>query len=86
LIRVEFFDVARARAGVASVEVEAATLGDALRAAAVLCPALDPEIVSDGALAPHWRASLDGERFLDDPDTPLPEGASVLVLSALAGG
>ena len=86
MIRVEFFDVARARAGTGAVDVEAGTLGDALRAAVAACPGLEPEIIRDGRLARHWRASLNGREFLDDPDARLEPGDAVLVLSALAGG
>ncbi len=86
MIRVELYDVARLRAGTDVVEVEAATLREALVALTARHPQLDPEIVRDGALTAHWRASLDGRRFLSDPDTPLPDGAAVLILSALAGG
>jgi molybdopterin converting factor small subunit len=86
LIRVEFYDVARARAGVAAIDVEAATVGEALTAAAARCPGLSPEIVRAGALAPHWRASVNGTGFVADPQTPLAAGDALLLLSALAGG
>ena len=86
MIRVEFFDVARARAGTASVDVEASTLDEALRAAAAACPGLVPEIVQDGRLAEHWRASLNGREFLEAGDAPLEPGDAVLILSALVGG
>ncbi len=86
MIRVEFFDVARSRAGVEAVEVEAATLGEALRAAAEQCPGLSPEIVRDGVLAEHWRASRNGREFLTGPEASLEPGDAVLILSAIAGG
>lgn len=85
-VRVEFYDVARLRAGKSSVEVAAATLGEALAAAAAACPGIVPEVVRDGALSPHFRASLGGERFVEDPRTPLVPGDAVLLLSAQAGG
>lgn len=85
-VRVEFFDVARIRAGVASADVTGATLGEALAAAARALPGLVPGIVRDGALAPQVRASLGGERFVEDPLTPLVPGDAVLLLSAQAGG
>jgi hypothetical protein len=43
-------------------------------------------VLRGGALAPHWIASLDGRRFTEDGDAPLPPGARVLLLSSLAGG
>ena len=86
MIRVEFFDIARARAGVAAIDVEAGTVREALTAAAARCPGLSPEIVREGALAPHWRASVNGAAFVTDPDTRLAAGDALLLLSALAGG
>ena len=47
---------------------------------------LSGEVVRGGLLAPHWRASLEGTRFLDDADEPLPPGARVVILSGLSGG
>ncbi|MCE9634614.1 MAG: molybdenum cofactor guanylyltransferase [Planctomycetes bacterium] len=85
-VRVEFYDVARLRAGTAAIEVEAATLGDALREAAERLPALVPDVIRDGRLLEHWRANIDGERFVDDPELPLRSGSAVLLLSAQAGG
>jgi molybdopterin-guanine dinucleotide biosynthesis protein A len=85
-VRVELFDVARLRAGRESVDVGAATLAEAVSAAAAACPGLVPEIVLGGVLSPHFRASLGGERFVDDPLTPLVPGDSVLLLSAQSGG
>jgi molybdopterin converting factor small subunit len=78
-VRVELYGVARLRAGVEAVEVDGETLGDVLRALADRFPALD---VTDQG----WLISLDGERFIDDPDMPLPSDAKLLLLSAQAGG
>jgi molybdopterin-guanine dinucleotide biosynthesis protein A len=86
-VRIELYDLARARAATAFVSVRADTLGGALLALADDHPALVPEVLSaDGGLAPHWRASLGGERFVDDPAAPLPPDTPILLLSALAGG
>ncbi len=86
MIRVEFYDVARVRAEANAVDVEGSTLREVLRAAALRCPGLQGEVVDDGTLTRHWRASRNGSVFLADPDTPLDDGDAVLVLSALAGG
>ncbi len=86
-VRIELFDIARARAGTACATVRAATLGGALLALADACPALVPGVLTaDGGLAPHWRASLGGERFIDDAAAVLPPHTPILLLSALAGG
>ena len=86
-VRVELFDLARARAATACATVRAATLGGALLALADHLPRLVPDVLTaDGGLAPHWRASLGGAHFVDDPATPLPADTPLLLLSALAGG
>lgn len=85
MIRVEFFDVARRRAGVALVEVPAGPLPEVLRAVAARLPNLVPEVIVDGRLDPHFRASRNGREFVE-PDDVLHEGDSLLLLSALAGG
>jgi molybdopterin converting factor small subunit len=84
--RVELFGIARARAGVAEAEVEADSLGGVLRALAGRFPNLEGEVIRDGALAEGWLVSLDGERFVDDPATPVPDGATLLLITAHAGG
>ncbi len=85
-VTVEFFDVARLRAGRPSCEVRAASLGEAVAAAAIECPGLVGDVVQGGALSPHFRANLRGEQFVDDAATPLRDGDRVLLLSAQAGG
>lgn len=85
MIRVEFFDVARQRAGVAVVEVPAGSLVDVLRAVAARVPSLVPEVIQDGRLDPYFRASRDGREFIG-ADAVLRDGESLLLLSALAGG
>jgi len=85
-VRIELYEVARQAAGVASVDVEAETLGEALTALGARHPALEGRVVEKGRLASHWRASVDGKVFVEDPATPLPRGAHVVIVSALAGG
>jgi len=85
-VRIEFYDVARLRAGARSADVRAATLAEAVRSAAGACPGLVPEVVRDGRLTEHFRANLSGDRFVEDGLTPLVEGDSILLLSAQSGG
>lgn len=85
-VRVEFYEGARQRAGVGQVDVVAATLGEALAAVERQFPRLAPDVVTGGRLAPHWRASVNGRGFVEDPATALSDGDAVLLLSALAGG
>jgi sulfur-carrier protein len=86
VIRVELYEGARRIAGVAEVEVEASTLAEALTAVAALHPALEPHVIERGRLARHWRASVNGRRFVDDPETQLQDGDAIVIVSALAGG
>jgi molybdopterin-guanine dinucleotide biosynthesis protein A len=82
----ELFGVPRLRAGVAEVQVRAATLGDALNALADIIPALAGSVILRGTLHPAYRISLDGEQFLNDSSVPLAGGDRLLLLAADAGG
>ena len=84
-MRVEFYGVSRQRAGVGTLEVSAATLGQLLTVLSSEVPALSDLIVGD-RLHPALAASLNGDRFVRDPQTPLGEEDCVLLLSADAGG
>jgi len=85
-VSVELFGIARARAGVAEVQVEASTFGEALRDLARKVPALTESIIVDGTLAPGWLVSLDGAEFLSDLEARLPQDARLLLISSQAGG
>jgi len=83
-VRVEFYGLARLRAGRAELPVEAATVGSALAAADAACPEL--RVMRDTGLSPEYVVSLGGTRFTTDPAEPLADGVSLLVLGADAGG
>ena len=85
-MRIELFGIARARAGREAVDVEAASLGAAIRALAEACPGLVPEVVADGRLADGFLANLNGERFVADTSVPLSRADTLLILGAQAGG
>jgi molybdopterin converting factor small subunit len=85
-VTLELYGIARRRAGVAHVATDAATLGAALFDLERRYPSLSGEVVAGGRLAPHWRASLSGRAFVEDPATPLPPGTRVAILSGIAGG
>jgi molybdopterin converting factor small subunit len=89
-MHVEFFGVPRERAGVASLDVEAGTLGQLWTTLAAQIPSLGNLICADGLNparpTPSVVANLNGDRFVSDPGTPLKESDSVLILSADAGG
>lgn len=82
-VRVEFYGLARLRAGVAELTVQAATVRAALEAIQVACPQL--QVLRGTAVSPEFLVSVDGGRFVTDPDTPL-VGGSLLVLGADVGG
>ena len=84
-MHVEFFGVSRDRAGMAATEVEADTLGRLLGTLAVQMPRLAELIVVD-RLHPSLAASLNGDRFICDPATPLKDDDRVLIVSSDAGG
>ena len=98
-MHVEFFGVSRDRAGVADLEVQADTLGRLLGALSARMPGLaelidvdrlpshDANSASRGPrLHPSLAASLNGDAFISDPDTPLRDHDRVLIVSADAGG
>ena len=63
------------------MDVQAATLGQLLKALAVRIPSLGTD-----RLHPSFVASLNGDRFVSDPATRLGADDCVLILSADAGG
>ena len=84
-MHVEFLGVPRERAGTAELHVQAETLGRLLGTLAARMPAL-AELIDVDRLHPSLAASLNGERFISDPATPLADEDHVLILSADAGG
>ena len=84
-MHVEFFGVPRERAGIDELEVRAGTFGALLGTLAAQMPGLT-EFIVDDRLHPSLAASLNGDRFISDPQTPLSDRDCVLILSADAGG
>jgi molybdopterin converting factor small subunit len=85
-IRVEFYGIPRQRAGVAFVEVDVSSLGEALAAVCVDVPDLVGCCIENGRLLDGYLANINGQRFTTDPSTSLQPGDSVLILSADVGG
>ena len=89
-IRVEFYGIARQRAGVGELVLDVPRgglpLADVLAAVAQAAPQLDGSWVSGGRLHASLAANIDGQRFVSDPATPIRDGQSLLILSADAGG
>ena len=89
-LRVEFYGIARQRAGVARAEIdlpgENATLEAAFAELSAVYPGLRTECIAEGRLRSGFSANLGGERFVSDPATLLSAGDCLLILSADAGG
>ena len=85
-VTVEFFGIARRRAGVERLDVEAATLGEALDKAAERLPDWADACVREGRLARTFLASRNGNAFITERGEPLRDGDSLLILSADVGG
>lgn len=83
-VRVEFYGLARRRAGRAELVVEAGTVRAALEAVGVACLGLTA--IRDNRLSPEFLVSVGGTRFTADLDEPLADGAALLILGADAGG
>lgn len=83
-VRVEFYGLARLRAGREELLVEATTVGDALAAADAACPEL--HAMRAARLSPEFLVSVGGRRFTRDTSESIPDGQPLLVLGADAGG
>jgi molybdopterin converting factor small subunit len=86
MITVELFGVPRLRAGVARVALEVKTLGEALNGLGSACPGLKESVLRGGGLHPAYRLSLNSDRFVSDPELPLADGDTLLLLAADVGG
>jgi len=84
-MQVEFYGVSRARAGIAEMHIEADTLGRLLATLAARMPGL-AELITVDRIDPSLAVSLNGDRFISDPDTPLCPDDHVLIVSADTGG
>lgn len=89
-IRVEFFGIARQRAGTSELLLDASTgtlpLSDVLKQVAARTPDLAQTLLIGGELHESLTVNVDGNRFVRDPATLIHDGQSLLVLSADAGG
>ncbi len=89
-IRVEFYGIPRQRTGVAATVVDVATqpaaLQDVIRQLSARFPQLADTCFEQDRLRAGYTANLNGERFLADSASPLPDGSCLLILSSDAGG
>jgi len=82
---VEFLGIARERAGVSEVEIEARTLGELIDVLASRFPSFE-DLIPAGRLHPSLAANLNGDAFVRDRATRLSRDDRLLILSADAGG
>lgn len=85
-VRIEFFSIPRIRAGTEAVDVEAETLGEALREVGRLFPQFERTCLAGKQLKAGYIANVNGRRFVSAAETPLEAGDCVMILSADAGG
>lgn len=84
-IVVEFFGIARLKAGISEIKVSGDVLRDVLQQLEkeLFSPG---ELIQLGQLSPHYRISLDGREFLSHLDAPIPPRARLILLGADIGG
>jgi sulfur-carrier protein len=77
-----------AAGGAAQLQVEGATVGDALESVFALHGELRERLYQDGDLRRFVNVYLSGEdiRFLDGLQTAVPAGGELTILPAVAGG
>ena len=74
--------------GAREVPAEGDTVRELLHDLMSRFPALRPQLVEDGDIAPYVNVYLEGEdvRTLDGLDTSVEQGSTVILLPAMAGG
>ena len=89
-VEVRLPTVLRSQAGGASVvSVDGGTVGEVLAKLVAEYPGLAGQVVqADGSLHKFVNIYVDDDdvRYLDGVDTPVPDGAEVSILPAVAGG
>ena len=85
-ITIELFGVPRLRAGVARWTWRPATSPARSGASASACPDLEGRSSATAGIHPAYKLSLNGDRFVTDPATPLADGDVLLLLAADVGG
>jgi hypothetical protein len=87
---VEFFGVPRLRVAISETVIEfdrdVVRLGDVITHLAARFPQLAEDCFDGERLDKSVTASLDGKRFVRDPETPLRGDDRLLLLSADSGG
>lgn len=85
-VTIEFFGIARQRAGIDHVDVDAHTIREALEQLSRQLPHWGAACLVDGQLRPELLASVNARTFVTSPDHPLQDGDHLLILAADVGG
>lgn len=85
-VKVEFFGIPRARAGVTETTADGSTAGEMLEDLARRFPKLAECCIEGRRLKPGYTLNLRGDQFLTDPQVKLIDGDVLLFLSLDAGG
>lgn len=85
-IKVEFYGIPRARAGVAESMAEGHTTGEVLADLASRFPKLAESCIDGQKLRPGYALNLRGDQFLTDESISLKDGDVLLFLSLDVGG
>ncbi len=85
-VTVEFFGIARSRAGVERTTAVGSCLGDVLADLAARFPDLAATCIDGRGLRPGFTANLGGDRFTTSPEVPLRDEDTILLMSLDAGG
>lgn len=89
-IRVEFYGIVRSRAETDVVELKTdggeISLAELLQQLADRFPALAETCFEGKRLRAGYTTNIEGQRFVDDPNTVLRDGQSLLLMSIDAGG
>ena len=85
-VTVELLGLARFRAGVPELRAEGGTVADLLRSIVRQCPKLSGLLTDCGRVSRQYLISIDGARFVEDANEPVPAGCRLVILGADAGG
>lgn len=85
-ITVEFLGIPKLKAGVSFCEVPTGSLSSVIDHLTKQFPRLALEFLPSPSGKSHVLYSINGDYFLNDPDTILVEGQQLLIISADAGG
>ena len=85
-VQVEFYGIPRARAGVSATTATGNSLGEVLCDLSSRFPLLAETCFEGSHLRSGFTVNLGGDRFVTDPETPLANGDTLLLMTLDVGG